>query len=158
MTIDLEKTTADGRRAIRTARRQASKVVDQARSVDLPSLSDLGPTLSDLGHRFDQVPAELEKAVDRQVRAAKHTGRVARRKARAAKRSGLTHAVPNRSRRRSVWRVTGILLGLGACVAVVLVTTRKRRAADASETRDPFGTAVREAEEARRAATSSVRA
>ncbi len=156
MTIDVEKTTADGRRALERAQRRASKVVDHARSVDVPTLSDLGvPTLSDLGHRLDHVPAELEQAVGRRIRAAKQSGRRARRKglvAPPAHRSAL-----HRRGSRTARRTTGIVVVLGIVVATVMIVAKQRRAKDAAETSDPFG-AVRESEGARRAASSAERA
>ncbi|MEP6625253.1 MAG: hypothetical protein ABJC79_12475, partial [Acidimicrobiia bacterium] len=94
-----------------------------------------------LGHRIDQGTAVLEHAVDRQVRAAK-------RATRAGKDSG----------RRSALRATGIVLVFGLGVAAVVVIARNRRSTDATETPDPFGAALREAEDARRAASASVRA
>src|SRR3954462_8689946 len=100
MTIDLEKSTADGRRALRKARRRASMVVDQARAVEVP-------TMSDLGHRLDRVPAELEKAVDRQIRAAKRTGR-------RAQRRGLVPPIANSRGRHTAIRGTAIVVVLGA--------------------------------------------
>ncbi len=140
MTINLEKSAADGRRALRKARRRAGTVIDQARALDVP-------TMSEIGHRLDQVPATLEHAVDH---AAKRTGRAARRR-------GLVPPTDH-SRRRTGLRTTGIILALGVCVVAVVVATKQRRAADAAKTADPFGTAAHDTEASGRAASSSVRA